>query len=264
MTKDTDPPVARLRAVEKAYVDPGRGDAVPVLRGVDFEIRAGQSAAVVGPSGCGKSTLLNVLGTLDRVDAGDVELLGRDATALAPADLAQLRARGIGFVFQLHHLLPQLTVLENVLLPALAAAAGDARGGAEQRAVELLESVGLAERASWKPARLSGGERQRAAVVRALINQPRLLLADEPTGALDAHNADRLTDLLLELPRRHGVALVMVTHHHGQAGKLDRVMEMRDGKLVQLAASEAAADTTDDATRSTRPADNPNPVSQQA
>ncbi len=249
MTKETDPPVARLRAVEKAYVEPERGDAVPVLRGVDFEIRAGQSAAVVGPSGCGKSTLLNVLGTLDQVDAGEVELLGREATGLGPAELAELRARGIGFIFQLHHLLPQLTVMENVLLPALAAAAGDAREGAEQRAVELLESVGLAERASWKPARLSGGERQRAAVVRALINQPRLLLADEPTGALDARNADRLTDLLLELPRRHGVALVMVTHHRGQAGKLDRVMEMRDGKLVQLngegSSAPAAAGATD-------------------
>ena len=232
MNKESDESVARLRAVNKSYVEPERGDAVRVLRGVDFEIGAGQSVAVVGPSGCGKSTLLNVLGTLDQVDSGAVELLGRDATALSAGELAQLRARGIGFVFQLHHLLPQLTVLENVLLPALATAAGDAREGAEQRALDLLKSVGLGDRTSWKPARLSGGERQRAAVVRALINRPRLLLADEPTGALDAHNADLLTDLLLELPKKHGVALVMVTHHRGQAGKLDRVLEMSDGRLV--------------------------------
>lgn len=232
MSEKSDQPVARLRAVAKSYVEPERGDAVPVLRGVDFEIRAGESVAVVGPSGCGKSTLLNVLGTLDQVDSGSVELLGRDATSMSPAELATLRARGIGFVFQLHHLLPQLTVLENVLLPTLAAAAGDARDGAGQRALDLLESVGLGERAAWKPARLSGGERQRAAVVRALINRPRLLLADEPTGALDARNADLLTDLLLELPKQQDVALVMVTHHRGQAGKMDRVLEMRDGTLL--------------------------------
>lgn len=224
--------VARLKGVEKAYVEPGGGNSVPVLQGVDFEIAAGESVAVIGPSGCGKSTFLNVLGTLDQADSGEVELLGRDATSLDPTALAELRARGIGFVFQLHHLLPQLTVLENVLLPSLAAAAGDARDGAGERAMDLLRSVGLGERASWKPARLSGGERQRAAVVRALINRPRLLLADEPTGALDARNADLLTDLLLDLPKQHGVALVMVTHHPGQAGKMDRVMEMNEGRLT--------------------------------
>ena len=224
--------LAELRGVEKRYGD-GPG-AVHVLAGVDLRIDAGESLAVVGPSGSGKSTLLNILGTLDRPTAGTVLLGGRDVTGLHEDELASIRAAQIGFVFQLHHLLPQCTVLENVLVPTLALSQARGPEPAEERARRLLGRVGLGHRLSHLPGQLSGGERQRAAVVRALINAPRLLLADEPTGSLDRRSADDLAALLLELNREEGVALVVITHAPEVAVRMGRVLTLVAGRLAPL------------------------------
>jgi ABC-type lipoprotein export system ATPase subunit len=222
----------RLEGVSKSY--PGSGDAppTPVLRGVNLQLAAGQSVAVVGPSGSGKSTLLNIIGTLDRPDGGRVLLNGRDLTALGEADLAQVRGREIGMVFQLHHLLPQCTVLENVLVPTLAGGPERRVEAAAERARRLLSRVGLSERLTHRPGQLSGGERQRVAVVRALINEPKLLLADEPTGALDRAAADNLAELLVDLNREEGVAVLAITHAPALAERMGRVYELRDGLLA--------------------------------
>ena len=224
-----------LRQVSKSYAEPERGVAVPVLRGIDLSIEPGESIAIVGPSGCGKSTLLNLLGTLDEADEGEVFFDGESLRGAPSQRLSELRSQHIGFIFQLHHLLPQLTVLENVLVPTLAlkgkANTAEAATAAEARAKDLLATVGLAERMNYKPAQLSGGERQRVAVVRALINKPRLILADEPTGALDEANAAALTDLLITLQKQTGVSLVLVTHHRAQADRMGRVLVMHEGQL---------------------------------
>jgi len=224
-------PLLELIDVGKAYAAPGAADAPRVLDGVRLTVQAGESLAVVGPSGCGKSTLLNIIGTLDRPTTGQVLLDGRDLSTLSDNALAALRSREIGFVFQLHHLLPQCSILENVLLPTLAA--GGTAGGtdAESRARRLLERVGLSHRLSYRPGELSGGERQRAAVVRALINAPKLLLADEPTGSLDRTSAENLGRLLVELNRDEGVTLIVVTHSRELAGMMGRVLSLRDGRL---------------------------------
>lgn len=221
-----DSTLAELVGVTKSY---GAAEEAPVLRGVDLAVRAGESVAIVGPSGCGKSTLLNILGTLDRPTSGKVFLGGRDVSGLGEVELSRLRAREVGFVFQLHHLLPQLTVLENVLVPALVAEGARA---AEERARRLLDRVGLSHRLGYRPGQLSGGECQRAAVARALVNRPRLLLADEPTGSLDGKAAEGVADLLFELNREEGVALVVVTHAPGLAARADRGLELREGRLV--------------------------------
>ncbi len=214
-----------LAGVTRTY-----GPGLDVLRGVDLRVREGESLAIVGPSGCGKTTLLNIAGTLDRPDSGWVHLAGREVARLPEPELARLRAREIGFVFQGHHLLPHLTVLENVLLPTLAQ---ERRVPAEvwNRAHSLLERVGLSERHQHRPAELSGGEKQRAALVRALINRPRLLLADEPTGALDHAAAVALAQLLAELNREQGVTLIVVTHWEDLAGRLQRRLRLVDGVL---------------------------------
>lgn len=201
-----------------------------VLRGVNLRVEAGRSLAVIGPSGCGKSTLLNLLGGLDMPEKGKVELDGKDLSSLDERALADCRARKIGFVFQLHHLLPQCTVRENVLAPTLAL--GRCGAAQQQRAEELLKRVGLVDRMNHLPGELSGGERQRAAVVRALINQPRLLLADEPTGSLDAAAARAMADLLCRLKEEHGLTLIVVTHSLELAGRMERRLELRDGRLV--------------------------------
>jgi ABC-type lipoprotein export system ATPase subunit len=221
----------QLESVSKSYHEPGSGNVVPVLRDINLAIEPGESVAITGPSGCGKSTLLNILGTLDTPDSGSVILDGESVAQCGPARLAQIRSRKIGFIFQLHHLMPQCTVLENVLLPTLALKGGN-NSDAGQRAQQLLVEVGLKDRLSWKPAQLSGGERQRVAVVRALINQPKLILADEPTGALDEKNADALTGLLLNLQQSTGVSLVMVTHHPAQAARMGRVLRIHEGQLL--------------------------------
>lgn len=221
-----------LRNVSKAYRDPGSGEAVPVLRSVSLTVEAGQSVAIVGPSGCGKSTLLNILGTLDEPNEGEVIFDGESVRGAGPAMISALRSEKIGFIFQLHHLLPQCTVLENVLLPTLALAIKPDPKAALERAMELLQAVGLDHRAGYKPAQLSGGERQRVAVVRALINRPKLVLADEPTGSLDEANAGNLTDLMVNLVNKFGVSLVLVTHQKAQAEKMMRLFTLHDGRIV--------------------------------
>lgn len=204
-----------------------------VLKGVDFSIDAGQSAAIVGPSGCGKSTLLNLIGTLDKPTSGTITFDGRDIQSMNDSDVAEFRNRSIGFVFQLHHLLPQCTALENVLVPTLVNA--DSKN-AQARAEQLLERVGLKDRMHYRPGLLSGGERQRVAVVRALINQPRLLLADEPTGSLSPDGAMELAQLMLELNREENLALIVVTHSEAIAKTMDRVYAFADGKLAEASA----------------------------
>ena len=222
----------QLRNVTKTYRATDGGDAVDVLRGVDLEIAAGESVAIVGPSGSGKSTALNIVGALDRADSGEVIVDGRDVEKLGEEELAAYRNTTVGFIFQLHHLLPQCTILENVLVPTLAAPKRDA-AALKARAESLLDSVGLKHRLHHRPGELSGGERQRVAVARALINEPKLLLADEPTGALDRTNAARLADLLVDLNKAHGITLIMVTHALELAARMGRTFELLDGKLVE-------------------------------
>jgi lipoprotein-releasing system ATP-binding protein len=228
-------PMVSVEGLGKEYCSPGAAQAVTVLQEVDLQLQAGEAVAIVGPSGSGKSTLLNILGTLDRPTRGRVRLDGVDLSGLDDATLAEVRNRKIGFVFQAHHLLPQCTVLENVLVPALADGRSGALEKAAQTARRLLDRVGLADRLEHRPGQLSGGERQRVAVVRALINQPQLLLADEPTGALDRETAARLGALLLKLNREEGVALLVVTHATDLARQMQRTLELRNGKLRPVA-----------------------------
>lgn len=219
--------------IARQYGTPnGAADAPYVLKDVTLRVDSGESVAITGPSGSGKSTLLNIIGALDRPTAGRVLLNGKDLSQLNDDELATVRNRQIGFVFQLHHLLPQYTVLENVLVPTLADASRSTGDDAESRAHRLLERVGLEHRLSYRPGQLSGGERQRVAVVRALINNPRLLLADEPTGSLDRAAADNLAQLLVELNREEGVTLIMVTHSLDLAERMARVLELKDGVLI--------------------------------
>lgn len=219
-------PLAALRAVTRRF-----GASTEVLRGVDLQVGAGETLAVLGPSGCGKSTLLHVLGGLLPASTGTAEFDGRDLASLSAAQLAALRNQELGFVFQAHHLLPQCSALENVLVPTLVHPEGELRSSAGARARALLEQVGLGHRLDHRPAQLSGGEQQRVAVVRALINQPRLLLADEPTGALDAAAAASLGDLLCSLNDQLDVAVVVVTHSQPLAARMGRVVELCDGVL---------------------------------
>ena len=222
----------KLSNVSLRYESGGDATSVEVLKGVSLEVARGESLAIIGPSGSGKSTLLNIIGTLDRATGGEVLLAGQDLSRLDDRKLAAVRNRQIGFVFQAHHLLPQCTVMENVLVPTLADTTGHLGKGAPERAERLLKRVGLGERLRHRPGQLSGGERQRVAVVRALINQPQLLLADEPTGALDRAAAEQLAQLLLELNREEGVTLIVVTHAPDLARKMGRVLELKDGILI--------------------------------
>ncbi|NOU35733.1 MAG: ABC transporter ATP-binding protein [Kiritimatiellaceae bacterium] len=212
-----------LKNISKRY-----DEKTPVLSGVDLSLMAGESVAITGPSGCGKSTLLNIIGTLERPDAGTLEFAGKNLLALNEKETAEFRNRQIGFVFQLHHLLPQCSILENVLVPTLV---NKDSAAAKARALQLLERVGLSGRLNHRPGQLSGGERQRVAVVRALMNRPQLLLADEPTGSLSREGAEQLVQLLLELNREENLALIMVTHSTRLAEKMDRVLTLESGKL---------------------------------
>jgi len=217
--------------VTKTYGDLGDPASVSVLKGITLKIERGRSVVIVGPSGCGKSTLLNIIGGLDHATSGRVLLDGRNLADLDDDELARIRSPEIGFVFQLHHLLPQCTVLENVLVPTLA---GDRRAGTlalREQAKALLARVGLADRMTHRPGELSGGQRQRVAVARALINQPKLLLADEPTGSLDEDASHSVADLLAQLNRDEGVTLVVVTHSRELASRIGHVMELSGGVL---------------------------------
>lgn len=223
---NTENPILELTGVVKAY--PAAPEPLRVLRGVDFTLDRGYCAAIVGPSGCGKSTLLNIMGTLDLPDAGVAKVCGSDIAAMNAAALARLRNHELGFVFQLHHLLPQCTALENVLIPALV---HENRAAAQDEALRLLERVGLLERRDHRPGELSGGERQRVAVARALINKPSLLLADEPTGALNEEAAAELADLLLELQRERNMAIVVVTHDRSLAKRFAPLYALHGGRI---------------------------------
>ena len=233
--------LVKLEKVSKTFatVDGSSSIETPVLRGVDLEIEAGDSVAILGPSGSGKSTLLNILGTLEPPTSGRVLWGGRDLAEFDEAALARHRNRAIGFVFQKHHLLPQCTALENVLVPTLAAPGVRDIAAERARAQSLLVRVGLAQRAGHKPAQLSGGECQRVAVVRALIQSPRLLLADEPTGSLDSASAESLIELLVELRAAEGLTLVLVTHARPLAQRMRRVLELEAGELRPAASEES-------------------------
>lgn len=207
----------------------GASGQLSILRRVDLSLKRGDAVAVTGPSGSGKSTLLYIVGLLDELTAGTIQVLGCDPTGMSESQLATFRNEHIGFIFQDHHLLPQCTVLENVLIPRLAGSG--VTDSDEQRARDLLARVGLAERVAHRPAQLSGGERQRVAVCRALINQPEILLADEPTGNLDRSTADAVGELLLELSREQNVLLVCVTHSTELARRFPQHLELRDGRL---------------------------------
>ena len=213
--------------VTKEY-EPGD---VRVLKGITLKIDEGQSLVIVGPSGSGKSTLLNIMGALDRPTTGQVLLDGRDLAKLDEVELARIRNQQIGFVFQLHHLLPQCTVLENVLVPTLVSKNKGSQQEVHQRAIDLLQRVGLKDYLLRRPGELSGGQRQRVAVVRALINKPRLLLADEPTGSLDEKTSQNIAELLVELNHSEGVALIVVTHSLKIARRIGQVMKLSDGLL---------------------------------
>ena len=218
-----------VRHLSKTYETPC--EAIQVLDHLDLTLATGETAAIVGPSGSGKSTLLNLLGALDRPSSGSITIGDQDISSFSEEQAAAFRNHSLGFIFQQQHLLPQLNVLENVLVPRLAGDWQESAADTEKRALQLLENVGLSDRLHHLPWQLSGGEKLRAAVARALINQPKLILADEPTGSLDPASADTVADLLLALNRDHGVTLIVVTHNLAIAQRMGKTFELRNGKL---------------------------------
>lgn len=220
--------ILQISGITKAY-NTGKPNAVTVLQGANLSVKSGEVVALVAPSGAGKSTLLHIAGLLDTPDAGTVIINGTDMTNLSDRKRTATRRSGVGFIYQFHHLLPEFTALENIVLPQLAN--GVEATTAANRALELLTKVGVADRASHRPAALSGGEQQRVAFCRALANEPALLLADEPTGNLDPDTSDRVFDALMELVRGTGMAAVIATHNLELASRMDRVVYMTNGKL---------------------------------
>lgn len=205
--------------------------SLQVLKGIDLTINKGEVVSIVGPSGAGKTTLLQIIGTLDRADSGSVIINGEDVTRLSQKKLADFRNKHIGFVFQFHQLLPEFSALENIMIPALIA--GTSRKSAKEKAMSLLDMLGLSARADHKPSQLSGGEKQRVAVARALINDPDVVLADEPSGSLDSENKKELHQLFFDLRDRLGQTFVIVTHDESLAGITDRTIHMRDGIIAE-------------------------------
>lgn len=229
-----DGEVIRAEGLAKTYAE-GKMHT-PVFDGLDLSVHAGETVAILGASGAGKSTLLHLLGGLDTPTAGEVYVVGQQMSALSDAERGRLRNGALGFVYQFHHLLPEFTALENVMLPVMLG--GTAAADASKTAKALLESVGLGHRLEHKPGELSGGERQRAAVARALVNTPGCVLGDEPTGNLDQKTAATVFDLMLELNRAHRTSLVLVTHDRRLARRLDRVVELHEGRLRELASDD--------------------------
>ena len=223
-------PLLQLENISREFPSAENGEPLRVLRGLSLEVARGESIAIVGSSGCGKSTLLNLIGTLDQPTSGTLTFDGRNLCQLDAEELALLRNCEMGFIFQSHHLLPQCSVIENVLVPTIAHRSTSTSD--EERGRRLLDRVGLGERLSHRPGQLSGGERQRVAVVRALINEPQLLLADEPTGALDEDTADKLGQLLVELNKEEKVTLITVTHSPSLAERMDRTVKLADGRIL--------------------------------
>jgi lipoprotein-releasing system ATP-binding protein len=219
----------RLRGIVREFRQ--GGIALRVLKGADITVAKGETAALVGPSGAGKSTLLHIAGLLERPDDGAVEIGGRDAGKLDDGGRTALRREFVGFVYQFHHLLPEFSALENIMLPQLTA--GASPKAARARAARLLDLIGLAARAEHRPGRLSGGEQQRVAIARALANRPGLLIADEPTGNLDPATADGVFAMLTDLARREGVAAMIATHNMDLAARMDRRLELRDGLVIE-------------------------------
>ena len=225
----SDQPVLRLEGVEKSY-NLGRPNETRVLSGADLRIHAGEIVGLIAPSGAGKSTLLHIAGLLDTPDAGQVDLCGQAMARAADAARSAARCRDLGFVYQFHHLLPEFSALENIVLPQLAL--GHDEGAARARAAALLDRVGLSQREQHRPAQMSGGEQQRVAICRALANAPRMLLADEPTGNLDPDTADMVFDMLLDLVRASNMAALVATHNHALAARMDRVVVLSQGQIA--------------------------------
>ena len=219
-----------VTGVSKVYDSPA--GQVSVLNNLDLEVAAGEAVSIVGPSGSGKTTLLNILGALDTPTSGSVEIGGQNLAQLDEAATAQFRNRSIGFIFQLHYLLPQCSVLDNVLVPRLAGGWEESAADTRARAESLLEEVGLKDRLTHKPSQLSGGEQLRVAIARSLINEPKIILADEPTGSLDPSTGEKVADLLIESNQGKGVALVVVTHNPGLAAKMEKTYRLEGGRLV--------------------------------
>ncbi|HYG04981.1 MAG TPA: lipoprotein-releasing ABC transporter ATP-binding protein LolD [Stenotrophomonas sp.] len=234
--KMTSTAVIRAAGLGKTYAE-GRL-RTPVFDGLDLAVAPGETVAIVGASGAGKSTLLHLLGGLDVPSAGEVYVAGQSMSQLSDGERGRLRNRSLGFVYQFHHLLPEFTALENVMMPVLLA--GEDVAPARTRAAALLEAVGLGHRLEHKPGELSGGERQRAAVARALVNRPACVLGDEPTGNLDDRTAATVFELMLDLNRQHRTSLILVTHDRSLAFKLDRVLELHEGRLREISAPAAA------------------------
>jgi lipoprotein-releasing system ATP-binding protein len=226
-----------LKNIEKKFKTPSGKGEITVLKDISLNVAEGEAIAVVGPSGSGKTTLLNIIGSLDQPSSGMVRFAGKNLADLDDAELSKTRNLDIGFVFQLHHLLPQCTVLENVLIPTIPLKSRKDTSDAESMAKKLLERVGLQEHFDYFPAQLSGGELQRVAVVRALINKPKLVLADEPTGSLDRESSENLGQLLVKLNKEEGTTLIVVTHSMELAQLMDKVYNLKKGKLEELNAS---------------------------
>lgn len=222
-------PVLELRAIERAFTQ--ASEPLRVLRGCDLTIRAGETVALIGPSGSGKSTFLHIAGLLERPDAGAITIAGQDASRLNDLGRTALRRQAIGFVYQFHHLLPEFSALENIMIPQMIA--GVAREQARRRAMALLAQIELTARADHRPARLSGGEQQRVALARALANSPRVLIADEPTGNLDPTTAEHIFAVLQKLTQESNLALLMATHNHELAQRMQRTVTLRDGRIVE-------------------------------